>query len=140
LKKGMDPEEAANAKHPPKKAVASKYDRQIDRRSFGDRRVMYQEQKKMDGRPQIPPPKQVFHGSCRPPPEFGRPATKIEELEQLRKNMEPTKYQEVAPIEGAKPPVVPVKAGPVPVDEDPLPKKAAPIEVPAAGGGDEEEE
>jgi hypothetical protein len=50
---------------------------------------------------------------------------------------------------------VPVKAGPVPVDDvswifsqnilqkfvfqDPIPKKAAPVEVPAAGGDEEEE-
>jgi troponin T len=150
LKKGLDPEEYANSKHPPKKAVASKYDRQIDRRSFVDRKVMYAEQLRMDGKPQIPPPKAIFHGSCRPPEQFGRPATKLEELEQLRKILEGVKYQEVAPVEGAKPPMQPVKPGPVPADDEidtkpraapaPAPEPAAAPAPPAEEPAAEEEE
>ena len=48
--------------------------------------------------------------------QFGRPAVRNEELEALRKNLEPPKYQEAAPVENAKPPVAAVKAGPVPED------------------------
>jgi troponin T len=146
IKKGLDPKEFENLKHPPKKAVASKYDRQIDRRSYSDRKTMYAESLTIDGRKRIPKPKAVFHGSCRPPPEFGRPATKNDELEQLRKTMEPPKYQEAAPVEGAKPPIVAVKAGAVPEDEPEVVFKpqgtAREAEPPAAaaGGGEEEEE
>jgi troponin T len=118
IKKGLDPEEAANAKHPAKKAVASKYDRQIDRRTYGDRTVMFKDSLKIDGKPMIAPPKAIFHGSCRPPAEFGRPASKIEELEVLRKTMEPPKYQEAAPVEGAKPPVKAIKSANCPGEDE----------------------
>jgi len=147
IKKGLDPKEYENLKHPPKKATASKYDRQIDRRSYSDRKVMYAECLTIDGRKRIPKPKAVFHGSCRPPQEFGRPATKNDELEQLRKTMEPPKYQEAAPIEGAKPPLVPVKAGGIPEDEPEvvfkpqgLSREPEPAAAAAGGGGGEEEE
>lgn len=137
VKKGLDPEQYANCKHPPMKAVASKYDRQIDRRSYSDRSTMFRDSLKMDGKPINAPPKAIYHGSNRPPAEFGRPATKIEELEVLRKTMEPPKYQEAAPVEGAKPPVAAIKPGAVPGDDEVGPPPPpldgeAPIYVPGA--------
>ena len=51
----------------PKKAVASKFDRQTDRRSYAQRKEMYEKCLRMDGKPQVPKPKAIFHGSCKPP-------------------------------------------------------------------------
>jgi len=99
LKKGLNPDEVESSSHPPKLPTASKYDRQKDRRSYGDRRTLFESDKTKK-------PKSIFRGSARPPNEWGRHEN--EELEQIRKNMEPTKYVEVVKIEGAKPPMQPV--------------------------------
>jgi len=111
LKKGLNPDEASSTRHPPKMPTASKYDRQKDRRSYTDRRYLFESDKTKKQ-------KAIFHGSARPPNEWGRHES--EELEQLRKNMEPTKYVEVVKIEGAKPPmeVVPVQMPPEDKEEE----------------------
>uniref|UniRef100_A0A7E4V4H2 PH domain-containing protein n=1 Tax=Panagrellus redivivus TaxID=6233 RepID=A0A7E4V4H2_PANRE len=98
LSKGMDPAEPEDSSRPPKVNIASKFDRQIDRRSYTDKRTLFQN-------PVIKPPPSIAHGSGRPPADWG--ARKTEELEQLRKAQEPFKYTELAPVEGdaAKPPV-----------------------------------
>lgn len=122
LKKGIDPVEAENTKHPPKVSVASKFDRQTDRRGYGDRRELFEN-------PLVKPPPSIAHGSGRPPSEWGR--KELEELENIRKNLEPPKYVEQVKAEGdlARPPV-PVIPLQVPTDSVQAEKPAESSEPP----------
>jgi len=58
LKKGLDPNEAASSRHPPKVPTINKYDRQTDRRTFREKRQLYEVNNAIPHFPNIPPPVQ----------------------------------------------------------------------------------
>ncbi|GMT35212.1 hypothetical protein PFISCL1PPCAC_26509, partial [Pristionchus fissidentatus] len=60
LKKGIDPADAGNSRHPAKKQIMSKYDRQIDRRNFNERRMMYETRTAYPVFPGLPPPPTLY--------------------------------------------------------------------------------
>ncbi|VDM54211.1 unnamed protein product [Angiostrongylus costaricensis] len=57
-RKGRDAE--TGGRHPPKVQVFSKYDRQIDRRNFKERRSMYEHKNAFPCFPGVPPPPTIF--------------------------------------------------------------------------------
>ncbi|KAI6214719.1 Troponin T, skeletal muscle [Aphelenchoides besseyi] len=56
LQKGLDPGDTGNSRYPPKVSISSKYDRQIDRRNFKERRAMFDKKDAYPCFPNIPPP------------------------------------------------------------------------------------
>jgi len=99
LAAGVEVEQAESGQvRPPKVNVASKFDRQKDHRSYGDKREKFE-------KPYEKPEPKIAHGSGRPPPDWGKKT--IDEIEAIRKVMEPPKYVEIVKAEGdaAKPPV-----------------------------------
>jgi len=55
LKKGLNADQIETGPHPPKISVISKYDRQIDRRNFNERRAIYDTAKAVPHFPNVPP-------------------------------------------------------------------------------------
>ncbi|PAV86482.1 hypothetical protein WR25_16902 isoform A [Diploscapter pachys] len=60
LRKGIDPAEAGNSRYPPKVQIVSKYDRQIDRRNFRERRSMFETKSAYPVFPGLPPPPALY--------------------------------------------------------------------------------
>jgi len=57
-KKGADP--VGDGRHPGKVAILNKYDRQIDRRNFSERRAMYEKKDAFPCFPNVPPPPTIL--------------------------------------------------------------------------------
>ncbi|CAD6188839.1 unnamed protein product [Caenorhabditis auriculariae] len=60
LKKGIDPAEASNSRYPAKVQIVSKYDRQIDRRNFRERRSVFDNKNGYPCFPGVPPPPAIY--------------------------------------------------------------------------------
>jgi len=76
---------------PPKVNVASKFDRQKDHRSWGERRDKFEN-------PEQDPEYELARGPGRPPAEWRHTKNSLmDEIETIRKNLEPPKYVEHIP-------------------------------------------
>ncbi|CAI2356339.1 unnamed protein product [Caenorhabditis sp. 36 PRJEB53466] len=60
LKKGIDPAEVGSSRYPPKVQIVSKYDRQIDRRNFRERRCVFDRKNAHPCFPGVPPPPAIY--------------------------------------------------------------------------------
>ncbi|KAL3114420.1 hypothetical protein niasHT_017284 [Heterodera trifolii] len=79
LKKGLDPNDA-NSRFPPKVAISSKYDRQIDRRNFTERRAIYDKKNAFPCFPHVPPPPTILEFRLmNDEPTSPRPGADVEE-------------------------------------------------------------
>ncbi|KAI6177626.1 hypothetical protein M3Y97_00928300 [Aphelenchoides bicaudatus] len=87
---GVEVEQAESGKvRPPKINVASKHDRQKDHRSYNERFEIFE-------KPYEKPEPAIAHGSGRPPKEWKHTNNYLmEEIEQIRKHLEPPSYVEV---------------------------------------------
>uniref|UniRef100_A0A0N4Z345 Protein MGA2 n=1 Tax=Parastrongyloides trichosuri TaxID=131310 RepID=A0A0N4Z345_PARTI len=65
LKKGVDPADAGG-RHPPKVCISSKYDRQTDRRSFKEKRAMFDTKYAFPCFPNVPPPPTIYEKKIKP--------------------------------------------------------------------------
>lgn len=97
---------------PPKINVASKFDRQVDRRTYKEKYTQFESvnisvctQIYILLQPYVKPNPSIARGTARPPPEWGRKVN--DELDQIRKNLGAPKYVEQVHIEGARAPVEP---------------------------------
>ncbi|KHN72298.1 Troponin T [Toxocara canis] len=59
-KKGIDPALAASSRYPPKILLLSKYEKQIDRRDFAERRAVFENKNAFPCFPNVPPPPTVY--------------------------------------------------------------------------------
>ncbi|VDN03192.1 unnamed protein product [Thelazia callipaeda] len=108
LQRGCDPEESGDTLIPPKVTIASKFDREVDHRSYFDRRLLY-EKTKAEKKPKI------LRGTGRPPADWGRHTN--EELETIRKTLETPRYREQIKLENVAPPIPPAPLQ-IPDDSD----------------------
>ncbi|CCD63847.2 TropoNin T [Caenorhabditis elegans] len=60
LKKGIDPAEVGNTRYPAKVQIVSKYDRQVDRRNFRERRSVFDKRNAHPCFPGVPPPPALY--------------------------------------------------------------------------------
>lgn len=81
LKKGLDPADTTS-RHPPKVSIVSKYDRQIDRRNFKERRAMFETKNAYPCFPNVPPPPAIYEKViCTDEEKENEPDEEVEEEE-----------------------------------------------------------
>ncbi|KAI1732328.1 troponin domain-containing protein [Ditylenchus destructor] len=58
--KGLEPGDMENSRYPPKISISSKYDRQIDRRNFKERKHVFDKKNAFPCFPNVPPPPTIL--------------------------------------------------------------------------------